>query len=28
VNPVLDTQNMTGVLAAELAQGVLGKRIF
>ena len=28
VNPVLDTQNMTGVLAAELAQGMLGKRIF
>ena len=28
VNPVLDTQNMTGVLAAELAQGLLGKRIF
>jgi arginase len=28
VNPVLDTQNMTGVLAAELAQSVLGKRIF
>ena len=27
VNPVLDTQNMTGVLAAELAQSVLGKRI-
>jgi arginase len=27
VNPVLDTQNMTGILAAELAQGVLGKRI-
>jgi arginase len=28
VNPVLDTQNMTGILAAELAQSVLGKRIF
>ena len=28
VNPVLDTQNMTGVLAAELVQGLLGKRIF
>jgi arginase len=28
VNPVLDTQNMTGVLAAELAQSLLGKRIF
>ncbi|MBI1796183.1 MAG: arginase [Candidatus Eisenbacteria bacterium] len=28
VNPVLDTQNMTGVLAAELAQSALGKRIF
>ena len=27
VNPVLDTQNMTGILAAELAQGLLGKRI-
>ena len=27
VNPVLDTQNMTGILAAELAQSVLGKRI-
>ena len=27
VNPVLDTQNMTGLLAAELAQSVLGKRI-
>ncbi len=27
VNPVLDTQNMTGVLAAELAQSLLGKRI-
>jgi len=24
---VLDTQNMTGILAAELAQGLLGKRI-
>ncbi len=28
VNPVLDNQNMTGILAAELAQSVLGKRIF
>jgi arginase len=27
VNPVLDTQNMTGILAAELAQSLLGKRI-
>jgi arginase len=27
VNPVLDTQNMTGLLAAELAQSMLGKRI-
>ena len=27
VNPVLDSQNMTGILAAELVQGVLGKRI-
>ena len=27
VNPVLDTTNMTGILAAELAQGLLGKRI-
>ena len=27
VNPVLDTQNMTGLLAAELAQSALGKRI-
>ncbi len=27
VNPVLDSQNLTGILAAELAQGVLGKRI-
>jgi len=27
VNPVLDTQNMTGVLAVELAQSVLGKTI-
>ncbi len=27
VNPVLDTQNMTGILAAELAQSMLGKRI-
>ncbi len=27
VNPVLDTQNMTAILAAELAQSVLGKRI-
>jgi arginase len=28
VNPVLDNQNLTGVLAAELVQSVLGKRIF
>jgi arginase len=28
VNPVLDNQNMTGILAAELVQSVLGKRIF
>jgi len=28
VNPVLDSQNQTGVFAAELAQSVLGKRIF
>ena len=28
VNPVLDSQNMTGILAAELLQSVLGKRIF
>ena len=28
VNPVLDTTNMTGILAAELAQSLLGKRIF
>ena len=28
VNPVLDTQNMTGILAAELAQSLMGKRIF
>jgi arginase len=28
VNPVLDSQNMTGILAAELMQSVLGKRIF
>ena len=28
VNPVLDNQNMTGILAAELLQSVLGKRIF
>ncbi len=28
VNPVLDTQNMTGLLAAELIQSLLGKRIF
>jgi arginase len=28
VNPVLDTQNMTGTLASELAQSLLGKRIF
>jgi arginase len=27
VNPVLDTQNMTGVLAVELAQSALGKTI-
>jgi len=27
VNPVLDTQNMTGILAAELAQSLMGKRI-
>ena len=27
VNPVLDTQNMTGILAAEPAQSLLGKRI-
>ncbi len=27
VNPVLDTRNRTGVLAAELAQSALGKRI-
>jgi arginase len=27
VNPVLDTQNMTGILAAEFAQSLLGKRI-
>jgi len=27
VNPVLDNQNMTGILAAELAQSLLGKRI-
>jgi arginase len=27
VNPVLDHQNMTGILAAELLQSVLGKRI-
>src|SRR5262245_2305863 len=27
VKPVLDTQNMTGILAAELAQSLLGKRI-
>lgn len=27
VNPVLDTRNMTAVLAAELAESVLGKRI-
>lgn len=27
VNPVLDTKNMTGVLAAELAQSALGKTI-
>jgi arginase len=28
VNPVLDTRNMTAILAAELAQSALGKRIF
>jgi arginase len=28
VNPILDSQNMTGILAAELAQSALGKRIF
>jgi len=28
VNPVLDTRNMTGDLAVELAQSLLGKRIF
>jgi arginase len=28
VNPVLDTQNMTGILAAELAQSLLGMRIY
>jgi arginase len=28
VNPVLDNQNMTGILAAELVLSVLGKRIF
>jgi arginase len=27
VNPVIDSQNMTGILAAELAQSALGKRI-
>src|SRR5262245_6825867 len=27
VNPVLDSQNMTGIFAAELAQSLLGKRI-
>jgi len=27
VNPVLDTRNMTGILAVELAQSMLGKRI-
>ena len=27
VNPVLDNTNMTGILAAEMAQGLLGKRI-
>ena len=27
VNPVLDSQNMTGILAAELVQSLLGKRI-
>ena len=28
VNPVLDNQNLTGTLAAELVQSLLGKRIF
>lgn len=28
VNPVLDNQNLTGTLAAELMQSLLGKRIF
>jgi arginase len=28
VNPILDSQNTTGILAAELAQSALGKRIF
>jgi len=27
VNPVLDTRNMTGILAVELAQSLLAKRI-
>jgi len=27
VNPVLDTRNLTGVLAVELTQSALGKRI-
>ena len=27
VNPVLDSQNMTGIFAAELAQSIFGKRI-
>jgi arginase len=27
VNPIIDTQNMTGILATELAQSLLGKRI-
>jgi len=28
VNPVLDDRNLTGILAVELAQSLLGKRIF
>jgi arginase len=28
VNPVLDNQNLTGILAAELVQSLMGKRIF
>jgi len=27
VNPVLDTQNATAILAADLAESLLGKRI-